>query len=393
MTDFFSEREARILPRNLNDTRYASRCLISALRALYPEGGHSSRLVARPGQLTAELRKAWGVSKQANDPRNHSLDAIVVACASHRTMSELARAYRNGAGVAGVELPLPWPTFADDAKAAVANICASRTENRRGRGPLHGMTLHRVRVDADGRPMIFERRPVSELRLPDLARIPDPHVNQPLIQALSRWFEAGQPKHDPPRLPSGDVVRRVRLLSSGYGGRPREGMGVRGGVAAFGEIVRFDLYQKGRRYYIAPVYFDDVANLPLPPDRLIRPTELRRDWDIVDQSYAFHFSIYHGTPVKIVTAKSEEKTGFVRSFDVYRARLILTPFTNVAVSIKVGTRLAQSICKLNVDRLGRTSEIHREPLMWHGRVVRRKIAYDPSAPSIQVPAVAFARSN
>lgn len=175
------------------------------------------------------------------------------------------------------------------------------------------------------------------------------------------------------------MIRRVRLVTTGHAGKPREGVAVRGGTAAFGDIVRVDLYWKAGRYGMAPVYFHDIANVEHPPHMLVRPTEPRKNWEALDDDHEFCFSVYHGTAVKILTRDGVEKTGFVRSFDIFRARLLTNPFDNTDVVEKVGTRMARVICKLNIDRLGRVAEIHREPLLWHGRVVRPKASFQPAS--------------
>src|SRR3546814_6822089 len=68
----FDEREQGFVERNLNDTKYVARALLSSLRDLYGEGepdpareGYlrtKRRLFARPGAVTALLRKAWGLN-------------------------------------------------------------------------------------------------------------------------------------------------------------------------------------------------------------------------------------------------------------------------------------------------------------------------------------------
>lgn len=70
--------------RNLNDTRYVTRFLcefITNNMLLLGEG--KNKVFASNGQITALLRRRWGLSKnrEEND-RHHAVDAIIVACST-----------------------------------------------------------------------------------------------------------------------------------------------------------------------------------------------------------------------------------------------------------------------------------------------------------------------
>src|SRR3546814_19769373 len=93
----FDEREQGFVERNLNDTKYVARALLSSLRDLYGEGepdpareGYlrpKRRLFARPGAVTALLRKAWGLNgiKDRADARHQALDAIIRGAGANRS--------------------------------------------------------------------------------------------------------------------------------------------------------------------------------------------------------------------------------------------------------------------------------------------------------------------
>lgn len=368
LSRYFAEREGRVLQRNLNDTRYAARCVLAALRGLYPDGQPQLHLVARPGHLTALLRRTWGFEKDRDDPRHHALDAIVLAAAGPKTMRALYRGFDNGRGEAAAA-PLPWPEFQADVARALADMVPSRSEIRRARGQAHGMTVRRARTAPSGGACVYERRPVWKLRLNDLERIPDPEANQPMIRLLREWIEAGKPADAPPISPSGAQIRRVRLLVSGSTGIPREGLCVRGGVAAFGDIVRLDIYSCEGRYFPVPVNRTDIARRKRPPVKAIVPGKLREEWPEVGDQHSFCFSVYHGSFVEVVTQRGVTKSGFVRSFDSYKSQFFLTPVHNSADIVKVGISSAVSIRKHAVDRMGRVTPVHREALTWRGRTI------------------------
>ena len=68
------EVEGRFRNRNLGDTRYATRLLLDLLKRHYPECG----VQARPGALTAKLRRAWGVEDLKKDAAGKRLPLAAV---------------------------------------------------------------------------------------------------------------------------------------------------------------------------------------------------------------------------------------------------------------------------------------------------------------------------
>ena len=96
------EVEETFRNRNLGDTRYATRLLLDMLARLYPKDG-KLHVLARPGQLTAKLRRAWGLEdlkkddkgNRLEDDRHHALDAIVVAATSQAMLQRLTIAVQE----------------------------------------------------------------------------------------------------------------------------------------------------------------------------------------------------------------------------------------------------------------------------------------------------------
>ncbi len=61
-----AEVEEGFKARNLGDTRYATRVLLDLLKRLYPKDDRQ-HVLARPGALTAKLRRAWGLEDLKKD--------------------------------------------------------------------------------------------------------------------------------------------------------------------------------------------------------------------------------------------------------------------------------------------------------------------------------------
>lgn len=367
MSRTFADREGSVLNRNLNDTGYVARCTLALLRGLYPAQEAYSHVRARPGQMTAVLRRAWGLSKNRADIRSHALDALIVAVASERTLFELMDARRRNAGIIDVPLPLPWPDFRLSVMAALSDVKVSRSEQRRGRGSGHAGTVRRARIEKEGERVLYERRAVHRLRKGDLARIPDPEVNAPLVNALSEWIAAGSPPDRPPVSPQGDPIRHVRIRMAGRTGISKDGLPVRGGIASFGDLVRVDVFYRDGAYQIVPVHTHDVETRSEPPVLVAANRKYRSQWASLPPDAVFRFSLYRNTLVRITRRNGFITEGYFRSFEQRSVRLVLSDMMEPATSYGVAVGQTAFIEKFTTDRLGRRYLVRQEVRTWRGR--------------------------
>lgn len=207
-----AEVEDAFKTRNLNDTRYIARMLAGILGKLYGAEGER-RIRARPGALTAKLRRAWGLERlkkgpdgeRLEDDRNHAVDAIIVAACSEAMLQQLTRAAqeaeRKGLPRDWVgHVPLPFGGFREAVVAARDAVFVSRSERRRARGQAHDATIRQVR-ERDGEKVVFARRSVMGLKESDLDKIKDVERNAVLRAVLAEWIKAGSPKDRLPRFP------------------------------------------------------------------------------------------------------------------------------------------------------------------------------------------------
>src|SRR3546814_735667 len=137
------------------------------------------RQPARPGAITALLRKAWGLNgiKDRADDRHHALDAIICAAgANESVLNSLTQQYQRieaeNRGKWVPPVPSPWSDFRDDAIRAYESVFVSRSEKRRGRGQGHKDTIYRIGTE-DGRKITYERKAVADLTKTDLTRLKD----------------------------------------------------------------------------------------------------------------------------------------------------------------------------------------------------------------------------
>jgi CRISPR-associated endonuclease Csn1 len=376
--------EDKFKARNLNDTRYAARIVLEHLARLYPKEG-ARRVLSRPGPLTDRLRRGWGVQdlkkvlepdgeKRRHDDRHHALDALIVAATSESALQRLTRAFQE-AEAAGSHrdfsglLP-PWPGFVEEVRAKFADVFVSRAERGRARGEAHGATIRQVEEGPRGAE-VYERKAVDALKEVDLARVKDVERNAALVERLRAWIAAGKPKDAPPLSPKGDPVRKVRLRS-----REREGVAVRDGAAARGEMVRVDVFRKpdargAAKYYLVPVYPHQVADRrrwPVPPNRaVVAHKEREEDWTDVTSGFEFLFSLTQRSYIEVVTKDGEHIAGYFMGLDRWGGQIsISAPHSAQSMKAGIGARTLLSFEKFTVDRLGRRHRIARETRTWHG---------------------------
>ena len=207
-----AEVEMTFRDRNLNDTRYALRLVMGLLERQFGLAG-KRRIRARPGALTAKLRKAWGLEglKKAadgtrlRDDRNHAVDACVVAATSESLLQKLTGLAQEAEQLGlkrdfAAPVPEPFPGFRRVVEQLRDDVFVSRSERRRARGQAHDATVRQVR-ERDGKQVVYARRSVFKLDEKTLPSIKDADRNGALVKVLKDWLGAGKPKDRLPRWP------------------------------------------------------------------------------------------------------------------------------------------------------------------------------------------------
>jgi len=401
----FSEDEARrFRNRYLNDTRHVCRFFknyVETYLELAP-GSDGSRCVVVNGRLTGFLRARWGLTKarEVND-RHHALDAAVVAACSHSMVKRLADHFRskelggNEKAVGGeaaqwcqTGFPEPWPHFREEleARLKIDNFCAlneelerigslstetrrvrplfvSRAPQRRNGGAAHKETIYAQppRFKAQGK--ATRRVPLAELTLKDVDRLVDPERNTKLYGAIrerleahggdgTRAFPPGNELRKPDRdgRPTGPVVRTVKMVVDKI-----SGITVRNGIARNDTMLRVDVFCKGGRFYLVPVYVHHrVSGLP---DRAIVSGKDEAEWVKIDDSYRWCFPLYPNDLVR-VKLKREIIFGYYAGCDRSTGALSLWAHDRDQGIGKgglirgIGVKTAQGLEKFNVDVLG-----------------------------------------
>lgn len=377
--------EEKFRPRNLGDTRYATRLLLDELARWYPGDGRV-HVYARPGPLTNRLRVGWGIQdlkktlepdgeKRKADDRHHALDALIVAATSQSALAKLTKAFQEEENRGGhrnfSKLDPPWPGFVEEVREKFVRLFVSRAERRRARGEAHAATIRQI-VERDGETAIFERKKVESLTEKDLNRVKDSTRNEKLVNNIRAWIAAGKQKGTWPKSPKGDDVKKVSLLTN-----KKADVLIRDGAADRGEMVRVDVFRKKNnngqyQFYLVPIYPHQVMNhagWPTAPNRAVQAHVSETDWPEMTKEYEFIFSI---SPLSFLEIEKSDGTiidGYFRGMDRGSGNLEMSPHHSKDQRVRgIGARNLKSLSKLNVDRLGRKFPIEREARTWHGAV-------------------------
>ncbi|MBI4559836.1 MAG: type II CRISPR RNA-guided endonuclease Cas9 [Candidatus Hydrogenedentes bacterium] len=213
----------------LNDTRYASRAARKYLGHLY---GKLQKVQVGRGDITANLRGAWGLNAVLNDGsadkksrydhRHHAIDAAVIALTSPAILKKAAdaaeRAWQHGHHKWWRELSLP-DGFVDDVRKAVNTIVVSHRVNHKIRGGMHKDTIYSQHEyeNRDGEKGVRIRKALQDLSEGDIEEIVDDAVRKAVRAKLKKPQSVKKLADDPPLLPNNHdagrpiPIKRVRV--------------------------------------------------------------------------------------------------------------------------------------------------------------------------------------
>lgn len=370
--------------RNLNDTRYISRVILDWFtREFYPkygvqptygaDGAQKRRVFARPGQLTAFLRKNWGLESIKKDSagqrigdKHHALDAFVVACCSESLLQKVTSLFQKlEKTLLSESLPPPMLDCRHQLEQMCERVFPSRVERGKTKGALHEDTLRAMiqEVDKDGKEItaLYKRVPITKLiKLADLDKIKDAHRCPDIIRPLRIWIEAGKPQAQLPRSDAtGYPIKKVRLREGPFISGIVVKRGKAEAQASNGSMIRTDVFQKEGQYYLVPVYTWQYAQGILP-DRAIVSGKPEKEWLVVDETFTFCFSLYPNSYL-VVDNGRETKAGYYIGTDRSTSAITLaSAHDRNEKNSGIGVRRLKSFKKYRVDRLGRRHEVKKE---------------------------------
>lgn len=389
--------EQGFIERNLNDTRYIARFLCQFINNnLRLTGKGKNRVFASNGSITALLRSHWGLFKDrdAND-RHHAIDAIVVACSTVSMQQKITRfvRYKEGDVVKGesidhstgeiisLHFPQPWDyfrqdvicrVFDNDPKTAlekmlpdrldanheyVQPLFVSRAPTRKMSGQGHMETIKSAKRLEEK--ISVSRVPLTQLKLKDLELMVNREREVALYDALKARL--AQYKDDPAKAfeqpfykKGGQQVKAVRVEQV-----QKSGVIVRqgNGVADNASMVRTDVFQKGGKFFLVPIYTWQVAKGILPNKAVVANKD-EREWEEMDETACFKFSLFPNDLVKLTTKKETffgYYTGLNRHTGGINIKVHDADNTKGKKGIYegLGVKIAISFEKFQVDELGK----------------------------------------
>lgn len=404
--------------RNLNDTRYVNRFLCQFIAdRMRLTGKGKRRVFASNGQITNLLRGFWGLRKvRAENDRHHALDAVVVACSTVTMQQKITRfvRYKEMNAFDGktidketgevlhqkAHFPQPWEFFAQEVMIRVFGkpdgkpefeeadtpeklrtllaeklsslpeavheyvtpLFVSRAPNRKMSGQGHMETVKSAKRLDEGISVL--RVPLTQLKLKDLEKMVNREREPKLYEALKARLEAH--KDDPAKAfaepfykydKSGNRTQQVKAVRVEQVQKTGVWVLNHNGIADNATMVRVDVFEKGGKYYLVPIYSWQVAKGILP-DRAVVQGKDEEDWTIMDDSFEFKFVLYANDLIKL-TAKKNEFLGYFVSLN--RATGAIDIRTHDTDSTKgkngifqsIGVKTALSFQKYQIDELGK----------------------------------------
>ncbi|SUU38882.1 CRISPR-associated endonuclease Csn1 family protein [Actinobacillus seminis] len=383
--------------RNLNDTRYVARFLCGFIEEnMLLLGKGKKRVFASNGQITALLRHRWGLKKVREDnDRHHAVDAIVVACSTYSLQKKITDYVRykemnvfsgesidrETGEVITLHFPQPWRYFRQEVEIRVfsetpaedmvialpdrpeANhefiqpLFVSRAPTRKMSGQGHMETIKSAKRLDEG--LSVSRVPLTQLKLKDLDNMVNREREKALYEALKARLE--QANNDPAKAfaepfykKGGQPVKAVRVEQV-----QKSGVLVRqeNGVADNASMVRVDVFIKGGKYFLVPIYTWQVAKGILPNKAVVAKRD-EEEWEVMDEKAQFQFALYPNDLVEVVT-KKERFFGYYAGLD--RATGAINVKEHDLESSKgkaglhrgIGVKTAISVQKYQVDELGK----------------------------------------
>ena len=389
--------EKGFIERNLNDTRYVARFLCNFIADnMHLTGEGKRKVFASNGQITALLRGRWGLAKSREDnDRHHALDAVVVACSTVAMQQKITRFIRFEAGdvftgeridretgeIIPLHFPAPWQffkqeveirIFSDNPKLELENrlpdrpqanhefvqpLFVSRMPTRKMTGQGHMETVKSAKRLNEGISVI--KMPLTKLKLKDLELMVNREREKDLYDALKVRLEAfnddpAKAFSEPFMKKGGAIVKSVRVEQVQKSGvLVREG----NGVADNASMVRVDVFTKNGKYFLVPIYTWQVAKGILP-NKAATQYKDEEDWEVMDNSATFKFSLHPNDLVKLVT-KKKTIWGYFNGLDRATGNIVIKEHdlekskAKGGIHQSVGIKLALSFEKYQIDELGK----------------------------------------
>lgn len=398
--DFDDEESKQMKERSLTDTRYITKYAANWLEKslVFSDTGNLRPVIRLNGRATNAMRIRWGVNALKNREESdlhHALDACIVAAATPKMIKRISDAARD-AELGKVKneaskgwkynLPEPWLRFRKEVEARLSSnpaekirefglgnyseeeldklgaIFVSRKPDRKATGAAHEETIRSAKYLSEGKTAV--KTPLTNIKLANLEMMADKERNKDLYEDLKERLQAFDNKPEKAfkeefrrRTKSGKpgpLVRSIRILSVGTAGVP-----VCNGIAANGSMVRVDVYSKNCKFFLIPYYVDDIAK-KLIKKRAIAAHKDESEWQIIDSSYNFCFSLFSNDLVYIIDSKGKEYFAYYGGTHRGTGAINLLSHEGATRFEGIGVKTSKVFEKYQVDVLGNYYKVKRE---------------------------------
>lgn len=227
-------------------------------------------------------------------------------------------------------------TYPQEALASLRPLFVSRAPQRRNSGAAHKDTIYAQpeRLKAQGG--VTQKVPLANLKLADFGEVGneaetckliDWHRNEKLYAAIrarlevhgskgdkafpadnplrkplpafeddrkrTKWEESYKGPKDGNGKPIGPVVRTVTMVIDKLSGIP-----VRGGIAKNDSMLRVDVFTKGGKFHLVPVYVHHAVAKELP-NRAVVAFKDEDEWTLIDDSFDWQFSVHPNDLIRV----------------------------------------------------------------------------------------------
>lgn len=420
MKNFEEERAGEWRTRNLNDTKFIARYLANYLKSNllfenFEKKENRIKVKMIPGAVTTSLRHYWGIpNKNRERDVHHAEDAVILACADNENINKIQEYSkekelyyrRNSSGeyydpVTGEivdtkykdhTMQRPWPEFKEELEARMSNnprydlengnfmryndfdfeklkpIFVSRMPNRKITGEAHAATIYSKRENG----IVVLKKKLSQISKTDIEEVINKEEYKNLYMSDKATYDAIYDRlkqfdfksekafdndfvlRKKAKNGDGPLVKSIKIPS-----KMTAGVEVQNGIAANGDMVRVDIFEKNNKYYAVPIYVADIVKGTIP-NKAIKALKPKDEWIEMDESYKFKFSLYHHDLIKI--KKKNEKSMMLYYVSTHSGTGAINTITHDGEKKieGIGIQSLEVFEKYEVDLLGNYHKVKKE---------------------------------
>ena len=392
------------IARNINDTKYIARFMYNYIsnNLLFAESEKKRKVYTINGQTTSILRHYWGLKKdREGSDKHHAQDAVIIACATNKNIKKVSDYSRKRILYQDekVVLEQPWPKFREEVEARMEDldnngemyllkhgdfrnygdvdldtikpIFVSRMPERKVTGRAHKDTMRSQKFIKQGCDYTVVKKDLTSISKQEIEGIvknkafkklylSDKHMYDDIYEKMKaadfkadKVFANGYRKYS--KKGNSPVVRSIKVPSLGTSGVRLKN----NSIAENASMVRVDVFEKDKKYYLVPIYVSDFSRKILP-NKAITIRKEEKDWIEMTEDYNFKFSLYPNDLVKIKKKNDKEIIAYYTGTDRSTAAITLLKPDGSESIRGIGVKSLETFEKYQVDILGNISKIKKE---------------------------------